>query len=1028
MLSLRPKLKCKLSKLSFILLLLILVVSVSLEATVKTTGAIKGKVLDKQGKPITGAYLSLFSPSLVGVEYFLTDKTGTYHFLNLPSGVYKVMVEAPGFASAIINELKVETGKTITLNISLQPSEQEEEKILLIPLPELDKESVSVSYILDKEILSHIPKTRDLKGLLGLAPGLSPEKVPTDLSFSANGSTARGNTVTISANELNRSLDRSLNSLLDVDLVEEVEVEAAGHPVESYSTPGAFIKLIPVQGGNSGSTELKFFATGGSLVHNLWSPNNEQLVDPGSVIKEKYNLDFSLNFGGAILPDRVWYFTSLRYNQKARSTPFQPWRDPNNIIYPKYSWKAKDFFYSLRLTTQVIPELRASLLLTYNRDNQNVDPDLVSARTPQIATMGINGQNLFLLNLTGSYKLDSQTIADGFLFYTGNKRPRLLYPRGKDNPRFVDLGTGYVWGSGQYNDRTKDDVFRVGLSATRWQNFLGVNHELLAGAEYESSTASYSVWKTDNLIHFYLFGNPYYYSEGFSPVSGNLVGMGLIGFYLASGTEGGLLQRASLHRLVFYARDNFSLGSRLSFTLGLKFERIQSGLSPVFMSSSGNSTAILYGNALIKAMYGVNPYGGQTLNGWDNMLIWHTLSPRLGLVLDVFGKGNTLLKGSFNRYADNLSLSYLMNFSPASPGKYHLFYWYDENGDGKVDIDDTLELFPEDYRIHQNDYFRKRVAPGLKPPYTTEWTVSLEQKIRENMTVSLAYIDRTKKNLIEDVLYDPDNDREWYQLADAPDWWVPFYTVVPGAPGYGDTNITVYFPSKNAPAYFTRLNNVKGLKQHYSGWQLVFRKKMSDRWQLFASATWSKATGNAGLSQASSNALTELASSPNSFLNVTTNSRLDLDRPFIFQVMGTYHLPRDFFISARFYGCSGQPWLRTVTIVPPPDWLEEHGASNVPVTVLLEEPGRRRYPFFQSLDLRLEKNIKLGAETNLNVWLDILNLLGKKYTISQLDEAGYWYPAAEGSASGNRIFSPYYQKILAAYGTRTAQLSFRFRF
>lgn len=1011
-----------------VLSILIFFATSSLEATVKTTGAIKGKVLDKQGKPITGAYLSLLSPNLVGVEYYLTKKSGNYHFINLTPGVYKIIVEAPGFVSAIINELRIETGKTLNLDISLEPSEQDQEKILLLPLPELDRESATVSYVLDRDIIHHIPKIRDLKGLLSLTPGLSPDTTYGNLSFSVNGSSARDNSVTFLVNELNRSFDRSINSLLDADLVEEIEVEAAAHPVESYSAPGSFIKIIPAQGSNNGSREIKFFATGGNLVHNLWKPDNQELVDPGSVIKEKYNLDFSANIAGAILPDRVWQFISLRYNQKSKSTPFQPWRDPNNIIYPKYSWKAKDFYSMMRISTQVMPELRASLLISFNRDNQTVDPELISATTPQIATMGINGQSLFLMNLSGSYKFDSETIATGFIFYTGNKKPRFLYPDGKDNPRYVDLGTGYAWGSGQFNDRIKDNIYRVGLSATRWQNFLGLNHELLAGAEYESSTFSYSVWKTDNLIHYYVFGNPYYYSKGFSPNSGNLVGMGLIGFYLASGSEDGLIQRASLHRLIFYGKDNLSIGSRLSLSLGLKFERTQSGLSPVFMASSGNSTSILYGNALIKSIYGINPYSAQRLSGWDNMIIWHTLSPRLGIVLDLFGRGNTLLKGSFNRYAENLSLSYLVNFSPAAPGNYHLFYWYDENGDKKVDIDDTLELFPEDYRIHQNDYFRKRVAPGLKPPFTTEWTIALEHKIKENMTVSLAYIDRTKQNLIEDVLYDPDNDREWYQLEQAPEWWIPFNTVVPGAPDYGNTSLTVYFPSINAPALFTRLNNVKGLKQHYSGWQFVFRKRMSDRWQLLASATLSKATGNGGLSRTTSSCLTALANSPNSFLNISSSSRLDLDRPFIFQIMGTYQLPENFFISARFYGYSGTPWLRTVTIVPPENWLKTHGAMNVPVTVLLEEPGTRRYSFFHSLDVRLEKNFKLTTETNLNIYLDILNILGKKYLINQLDEGGYWYPSAEGTAVGSRVFSPFYQKVLSAYGTRTAQLCFRLRF
>jgi hypothetical protein len=117
-----------------------------------------------------------------------------------------------------------------------------------------------------------------------------------------------------------------------------------------------------------------------------------------------------------------------------------------------------------------------------------------------------------------------------------------------------------------------------------------------------------------------------------------------------------------------------------------------------------------------------------------------------------------------------------------------------------------------------------------------------------------------------------------------------------------------------------------------------------------------------------------------------------------------------------------------VTIVPPESWLDGHQARNLPVTVYLEEPGSRRLPPFQSLDLRLEKSFKVGQNTSLNVWVDVLNLLGKKYGIEDLNDGGYWYPEAEGNSSGIRIFNPNYQKILALYGTRTAQLNFSLRF
>jgi len=69
---------------------------------------------------------------------------------------------------------------------------------------------------------------------------------------------------------------------------------------------------------------------------------------------------------------------------------------------------------------------------------------------------------------------------------------------------------------------------------------------------------------------------------------------------------------------------------------------------------------------------------------------------------------------------------------------------------------------------------------------------------------------------------------------------------------------------------------------------------MSDNWQLMASATWSRAEGNAGLSRLNATTLTQLANSPNSLVNVTDSSSLDLDRPWIIKIMGTYRLPRNF--------------------------------------------------------------------------------------------------------------------------------------
>ncbi len=1001
----------------------------NLKGAVRLDGSIKGRIADGSNRPVEGAYIYLSSPALVGIRYFLTDKTGYYYFLHLPAGTYKLAVEAPGFHTAIINDIRVETGKTLSLPVHLETAEdQEEEKVLLYPLPALDKENPGISYILDSNLINHIPRTKDLAGLLQLVPVLNPEIPPRDLNFSVSGSAVGSSPVTFSGSELNHPLNLSPARNINPDSVEEIEIVAAGNPVENYTTPGAFIKIIPRSGQNRTSGQLQFLGTGGDLTRDLWSQEELNQTISTPVVKDRYNLDFGLNLEGSILPDRVWYFTSFRYNRRARSTPFAPWRDPDNIPYPMYSWKSGDFNSLFRFTSQVTPEINASVMLSFNKNKQSVDPDFLTPFNPQTATLNIAGQNLFLLSASGSYKINQKTEASFFLFYTRDFLPRRLDAKTEEKPRYVDLGSGYSWGSGPFNRDQIGEIFRAGASISRFQSLLGGLHELVAGAEYQSSRADDSVWKSSNLIYYYLYGSPYYYDSGVSPETGNLVGKGLVGFYVASGARDGLLQRATLHRLTFYLHDTFNLGRRLNFSLGLKFERLQSGLAAVYKGVSGTSISFYAGEAAIRPVYGVNPYSAVNYPSWDNMVIWYNLSPRAGLVFDLLGTGKTLIKGSFGRYQDNINLGYLMSFAPSWSTGYHNFYWYDENEDGTADFDDTFLPLPEDYRIHLDEYFKKRVSSDLKAPVTTEWTASLEQQLSEVFTLSLSYLSRTRTGIIEDVLYDPDGDREWYSVGQAGEFWVPFTTVVPGQTGYGDVPVTVYFPSSEAPAFFTRLSNVDGLKQKYSAFQLVARKKMSDNWQLMASATWSRAEGNAGLSRLNAAALTQLANSPNSLVNVTDSSRLDLDRPWIIKVMGTYRLPGDFYLSAFFQYLSGTPWARTVTVVPPAGWLETHQAQNIPATVFLEEPGSRRWPDFHSLDLRLERNFKVGQKTRLEVAIDVLNVLGKKYGLKDLNDGGYWYPEDEGSSAGTRIYSPSYQKLLALYGTRAGQLILSLKF
>jgi hypothetical protein len=240
--------------------------------------------------------------------------------------------------------------------------------------------------------------------------------------------------------------------------------------------------------------------------------------------------------------------------------------------------------------------------------------------------------------------------------------------------------------------------------------------------------------------------------------------------------------------------------------------------------------------------------------------------------------------------------------------------------------------------------------------------------------------------------------------------------------------VTVFFRSNSAPAVFDRLQNVPQLKRKYGAFELTIRKRMSDNWQFYGSAVWGKATGNIGLKAADSSGFSTALGTPNSFVNVPADSRLDLDRPTSIRLMGTYKFPWDFFLTLYFSHWSGAPWARSVTILPPDSWAQLNGVTAAPVTVFLEKPGSRRTSSVESLDLRIEKEFMLRNRKRLRFFADVFNLLGRKSSVLDFNDAGFWFPGAENSNLGQRVISPTFEKVLSVSGVRTVQISLSLEF
>src|SRR4030042_3000140 len=107
------------------LIMLLVVALVSPAFAQRQTGAISGQVMDKAGKPLPGATVSISGPALMGISSYVTSETGLFRFAALKPGEYELRAEMPGFKSYIFQTVLVTVGRTTELMVRLEEAPTE---------------------------------------------------------------------------------------------------------------------------------------------------------------------------------------------------------------------------------------------------------------------------------------------------------------------------------------------------------------------------------------------------------------------------------------------------------------------------------------------------------------------------------------------------------------------------------------------------------------------------------------------------------------------------------------------------------------------------------------------------------------------------------------------------------------------------------------------------------------------------------------------------------------------------------------
>ncbi len=226
------------------------------------TGAIKGRILDDKGAPLSGAYLYVTSPAALGVANFMTSKSGRFGILGLVPGTYKIVAEAPGFKTVTMDGVVVSSGATFTANFKMEASPLEEESTTVRPGPGLDRDSARSAVILDRDLIERLPLRRDFTALLGLVPGLIFETDTADGRMSLNGAPLTSAVLVQDGIIVTHPTDGRIMDRISTDLIDEVVIESAGHSAETGPAQGAYINVVHRPGSAATQGSLSYSASG----------------------------------------------------------------------------------------------------------------------------------------------------------------------------------------------------------------------------------------------------------------------------------------------------------------------------------------------------------------------------------------------------------------------------------------------------------------------------------------------------------------------------------------------------------------------------------------------------------------------------------------------------------------------------------------------------------------------------------------------------------------------------------------------
>jgi hypothetical protein len=776
-------------------------------------------VIDPSGAAIQGAEVTAVNQDTQVHQSAISDGQGYVHLRNLPLGKYRVEVKAPGFKSWVESDIKLEGDQVRTLYPKLTIGEQVTSLTVTAESESVDTTRGTVGRTLETKTVQDSPLIGEnlyasvatlAPGVTGLGDasgnisaagsiGVTPFASEAGFQINAAGQRQEMNEYQVDGTTVNgNSRDGVVNITPEPDTVAEMKVTASSFSADKGVESGALIEIFTKPGTNKFHGSL-------SEMHfdNVLSARTEFEQSIPKTIRN----DFGGTFGGPIFKNKTFFFGSLFWMKSilgGTSTGMMTTQAFENYVTTNLpNSMAARFFKAAPPSQYPDPNSSQAMTVGYIEQNYgspytppNLPLDLVAEAYEIVPTDAINN------GFQGHLRIDHNLRGDNDkLFYSmfrnttqaenANVRPTYSYISPNStlynkvdylhtfSPTLLnEVGVAYnrLTGSQPAKVPLLPNASAAGLDDNFWQwgpsgwvqnNFL-VHDSVTWMHGPHSFHFGLDVHRLQDMDDFTNGEDrPFFWFNNVVDFAGDQPSYqsGPVLDVQTDGVAHNLYQRVLMLYAAPYVQDDWKVNRRLTLNLGVRFDyyghlsTVENSQQPLAFFTPGTGSSwgeqVLNGGMKVRGSNGIATDKAQ-----------YRFAPRIGFAWDVFGNGNTAIRGGYAEFSDKVGEYAYVNNMRTNPPNYALptisIYTpgvtlanFSYGISSTTDNGGAQGFAPPpgvSYQVNPNGSLVGTqigvggIDPNLKPPLVHSWALGIQQRISGFM-VEATYMGTASRDL-----------------------------------------------------------------------------------------------------------------------------------------------------------------------------------------------------------------------------------------------------------------------------------------